>query len=262
MLISILHYLRYIRQDSTVTLTQLRTIGSLGTDTEHTMFDIDESRFVQAITRIAQHFNIQINVHYSNRTGVADGRWLGNPAVIFGRSHEIVPVVAFGLHFELIISSAITGHHPITDEILNSIGGVSIHNFIPVIMTPIMNSKKNPVSVPIIPIVKDPNQRLIDELLIGIIENKDTIQFLNKEIKAIGAAIAQHKDEIQSRELILESYGIQINDDTKQMLQVEISSLCDIISKYIDESVEKTKLVNQMEKYIKTSTDQIQKLFK
>ena len=108
----------------------------------------------------------------------------------------------------------------------------------------------------------NPNQRLIDELLIGIIENKETIKFLNKEIEAAEVAIAQHRDEIKSRELILESGDIQLDDDARQMLQVEISSLRDIMTKYTDESVEKTKLVLQMEKCIKTSTDQIQKLIK
>ncbi len=289
MFISILHYLRCVRMDNTITLRELRRIGGLGPDTTNTMFDIDDQRFVQAIRRIANHYNIQINVHYANRNGEADGRWLGQPAVTFGRSREVVPVVAFGLHFELIVSSGITPDLPITDDALRRAGTLSVHRYVPIIMTSEMNQipripppppagfrgvyRPGRIDVPtpssISPVssinqhdTDDSNGELINQLLIGIIENKETIAFMNKEIQSSELAIAQHRDEIKSRELILELSGGDIDADAKQLIQAEISSLNDIVSRYIDESTEKSKLVNNLEKAIQASTELIQKLVK
>jgi hypothetical protein len=270
--------------DNAITLRQLRTIGGLGSDTTNTMFDIDDPRFVQAIRRIANHYNIQIDVHYANRNGNADGRWLGQPAVTFGRSREVVPVVAFGLHFELIVSSGVTADLPITDDAVRSAGRLSIHRYTPIIMTSEMSQIPRILPTPITPITpirpiipqaspaprtsmapsipNESNDELIDQLLIGIIENKETIAFMNKEIQSSEVAIAQHRDEIKSRELILELSAGDIDVDAKQLIQAEISSLNDIVSRYIDESTEKSKLVNNLEKAIQASTELIQKLIR
>ncbi len=292
MLISILHYLRYIRQDQTITLTRLREIGGLGPDTAHTMFDIDDPRFVQAINRICNHFNIQVNVHYANRDGSASNRWLGNPAATFGRSSEIVPVVAFGLHFELIVSSAITGDLPITTEAIERAGGVYIHNYTPVIIEPMITStlvkpadvSSTPVkpanvsSTPVKPAdvsstpvksvfdasVKSAsqksNQHIIDELVSEMIEQKQTIQFIKKEIESDKNFIKEHYNQIKNIKHILESEPI--NEEIGKLLYTSIETLQQEIANRKQICRDKIALVDQMDSHIYEIIGQIEMLKK
>jgi hypothetical protein len=103
--ISILNYLQRNGHPA-LTLRQLRTNAGLGADTEHTMFDIDhrdrhghvDDIFYNAAMRIANLYNLRIQVHTVDHTGEI----LGQRAHI-GDGANFFEIAQFGLaHFELI----------------------------------------------------------------------------------------------------------------------------------------------------------------
>ena len=101
--ISILNYLQRNGHPA-LTLRQLRTDAGLGADTEHTMFDNDYKDkngnliLFNAATRIAELYNLNIQVYGVNRNGEIIG-----PRAHIGNGLNFVEIAQFGLaHFELI----------------------------------------------------------------------------------------------------------------------------------------------------------------
>jgi len=105
--ISVLEYLRrhgYPR----LTLKELRTQAGLGQDTENMMFDTDYNArdengfaipvFLNAAERIAQIYNLRIQIYTVNAKGVITGA-----RGLIGNGRNLVEIAQFGLlHFELI----------------------------------------------------------------------------------------------------------------------------------------------------------------
>lgn len=101
MLISIHQYLvEFLNIE--INFSDLRRIAGLYNDTNHTMFDIDDVRFVNAINNIATHFDLNIRVYYVNNKGE---RRLSNFYHQFGNTNSnlVVSIASYGLHFELVV---------------------------------------------------------------------------------------------------------------------------------------------------------------
>lgn len=101
--ISIFHYLKYVMNNTSVTVKNIRTIAGLDETTGHTMFDKDDERFKNCLNKIANHYNVQINFYYYNNV---ENRkiWLSDIKHVYGNSVNIISIVTFRLHFELIVS--------------------------------------------------------------------------------------------------------------------------------------------------------------
>jgi len=107
--ISILDYLRRNGHPD-LTLRELRTNAGLGADTEHMMFDIDylvgppldrQAIFFNAATRIAEIYNLRIQVYAANRVG--EFALTDSPRGLIGNGAKLVELAQFGVaHFELI----------------------------------------------------------------------------------------------------------------------------------------------------------------
>ena len=109
-----------------------------------------------------------------------NGRWLGKPAWIFGNSREIIPIAAFGLHFELIIRADIIDELPINEELLIYKNKI-VREFIPQLM---FNGRT------LVDKFSDDVNEFINKLLLEIIEIKETIysilfmnEILNDNVK-------------------------------------------------------------------------------
>ncbi len=284
MFISILHYLMYVRLDHTVTLSGLRRIAGLDSTTSHTMFDIDDPRFVEGIRRICDHFNIQINVHYSNRNGTRNMLWLGNPAWTAGNSNEIVPIVAYGNHFELIVSRDITGELPIVP----GDSDLTIREFTPVINKTVCKSvcesketstesststdlSSSSIESSLVNNTKSKKRKLnkrerkrektqlTNMLLLNIIDSRDIIKILGNDILETNRKISHYQDEIRSRRCMLENIGTckptgTNIDDLRNIINTEIKSLEDLISEYNEEIENKNMFINELRENIQTNT--------
>ena len=107
--ISILDYLRRNGHPE-LTLRELRTNAGLYADTEHMMFDIDylvgppldrQAIFFNAATRIAEIYNLRIQVYAANRVG--EFALTDSPRGLIGNGAKLVELAQFGVaHFELI----------------------------------------------------------------------------------------------------------------------------------------------------------------
>ena len=107
--ISILDYLRRNGYPD-LTLRELRRNAGLGADTEHMMFDIDylvgppldrQPIFFNAATRIAEIYNLRIQVYAANRDG--EFALTDSPRGLIGNGANLVELAQFGIaHFELI----------------------------------------------------------------------------------------------------------------------------------------------------------------
>jgi hypothetical protein len=85
-----------------ISFSELQQIAGLGDDTRHSMFDIDDLRFVNAVQNVALCFDLNIHVYYVNNKGE---RRLSNFYHQFGNinSDVIVSIASYGCHFELIV---------------------------------------------------------------------------------------------------------------------------------------------------------------
>ena len=104
--ISILDYLRRNGYPE-LTLRVLRTKAGLGSDTEHTMFDIDyligsalnrQPVFFNAATQIARLYDLRIQIYTTTHDGEVT-----TPRGVIGNGSRQVEIAQFGIaHFELI----------------------------------------------------------------------------------------------------------------------------------------------------------------
>ena len=107
--ISILDHLR-INGHPTLTLRELRNQAGLGPDTENMIFDIDylvgppldrQPIFFNAAIRIAEIYNLRIQVYAANRDG--EFALTDSPRGLIGTGANLVELAQFGIaHFELI----------------------------------------------------------------------------------------------------------------------------------------------------------------
>ncbi len=111
MFISILHYLKYVEGNETVTLEEIRQVGQLNPDTKHTQYDFADKRFKNCLDLICTHYNISIKIYRANKYECSDHKdhkdhkyhkWLGNSQEKFGTSSRTARIVYFGNHFELL----------------------------------------------------------------------------------------------------------------------------------------------------------------
>ncbi len=105
MFISILHYLKYVEGNETVTLEEIRQVGQLNPDTKHTQYDFADRRFRHCLDLICAHYNISIKIYRANKDECSDHKyhkWLGNSQEKFGTSSKTARIVYFGNHFELL----------------------------------------------------------------------------------------------------------------------------------------------------------------
>lgn len=119
-LISILDWLR-IRNDDGGLLKRYgledlyRLVGRFpGKDND--IWNIERSGHIEYIESICEILNIEIHIYYANYDKKKGSYWIGNsPSHIYGNRKDvkIVAIIAWGMHFELIISRT-----PTTSELI------------------------------------------------------------------------------------------------------------------------------------------------
>lgn len=99
--ISVLDYLRYCKEYANINLKSIRDrFGQVFGPNEE--FNIEKNGHHDAMEKLAKNFHLTLDFYYYNRQGTIG--WIGNKAYSIGFGPNHVPIVAFGGHFELIVS--------------------------------------------------------------------------------------------------------------------------------------------------------------
>ncbi len=232
MFISILDYLRNVKNIN-VKLSEIRRIAELDETTHNSMFDITDPRYFGCLDKICRHFRVKIEIYYANKSGFQDERWLGRSAWSFGYSDSVIPIVAYGYHFELIVN--IGGN-----DVLNL-----IHNPNP--DTHVYKPKKdiafNRKSSDVNAIIESQINILIEE----VFSMRETVLLLTREVEYIKVTINKFNDELESKKLILSlEKDNQENQEINDIIKSEINSLIEILGEYRSEEIIKIKIINKI----------------
>ena len=101
--ISILQYLKLQRNiDINIEEFHMTASNMYQININNLKSNFDYECHADAAVNLAKIYNLKIEIYYANYTEKT--RWIniGNPAYIFGKGKNVVRIVAFGNHFELI----------------------------------------------------------------------------------------------------------------------------------------------------------------
>lgn len=108
--ITILHFLKYVKRNATITLTQIRNDAEFNYPNDEA-FDLDKIPHKTALQNFLNKHHLAVHIYYSNdkkKEHITVDKWLGNTAITFGDplddGSNVIPIVSYGNHFELIIS--------------------------------------------------------------------------------------------------------------------------------------------------------------
>lgn len=121
MWICIADYIKFIQNDNSVSVKQLRKeAGFYFANNE--FFDIDKNGHTDSINKLLRKRGLQAHLFYANEVDRNENfGWIGKPQIRFGdlNSKKIIPIVGYGNHFELILSkTATTSEQFILPEVL------------------------------------------------------------------------------------------------------------------------------------------------
>jgi hypothetical protein len=223
--ISILDYLRRNGHPQ-LTLRQLRTDAGLGRDTEHMMFDIDvndvngQAIYYNAATRIAEIYNLRIQIYAANRTG--EVVLTDSPRGVIGNGAHLVELAQFGTaHFELI--DATHGNDYIPAVVVNGTLMKATN------IDPTINNSYLYLSEcqNMLKILRD-QSKVNDELYKKQLQIKNELK-ASVDLTGDQKAIFSKQHDKLINDLVLENK--KINERTKRLVE-EISSLMVIISEF------------------------------
>ena len=173
--ISILDYLNFYGGfNNQLSIDDIRNIasdnGSLTINSTNEPFDY--ASHTPVAIRLANHFGLRFEIYYCNHNRTTPWISSNGPAYIFGNGNIIVPIVAYGDHFELIINSSFVD---LTILYENSEIEISVKKFVPNLSIAYSKTKKS------INISEDELEIVIHK----IIENNQNIHHLEIEIEKL-----------------------------------------------------------------------------
>jgi hypothetical protein len=244
--------------NNTLTLKHLRDVGGLDTSSEHTMCDTINNIYINAINEICDVFELVIIVLPIDY----NGNILYNGTIIdtFGKGYHIVRIAQFGLnHFELISDEG-NNYRPmvtIKNEIIESSYLRSLSDELEelynkdaqrkTLQVLLLNLKENVKScnLQVLDLYYFDDvfeQNLGDEtqeniLLVNVSEVEEEITKLIEYIQRKSAELLENKTQYKllSETNLSELQNIELQNDDIDMLEVQIISLKELISKLDNE---------------------------
>ena len=239
--------------NNTVTLKYLRDVGGLGKSSEHTMCDTRNNIYINAINEICNVFELVIIVLPIDYNG--NILYNGNIIDTFGKGHHIVRIAQFGLnHFELISDEG-DNYRPmvtINNEMIESSYLRSLSDELEELFN--KNAQRETLQMLLLNLkenAKRCNWRLLyfeysddvfeqnfgDEtqeniLLVNVSEVEEEITKLIEYIQRKSAELLENKTQYK---ILSETNLIELQNDDVDMLEVQIISLIELISKLDNE---------------------------
>jgi hypothetical protein len=233
MFISIYQYLKLVKSNNSVTLSKIRNIGGLGSDTSNTMYDFQDRRFDGCLDNICDHFNIKIKIYYSNRRSDEKTIWIGKCQWKFGNSKtSIARIVALRDHFELITN--IGDKEYISENLYNP---KTIKPIKPIKSDTDNKSKSRNHAISTYNIsVKESIDRQIQSIINECLENKNTIEDIDKQNSLILHEIEKLKKEFTDKKVNLvgnKDVNKDVYKENQKALKEEFISIKELIEKNI-----------------------------
>lgn len=108
--ISVWHFIKYVQNNELIDVAQIRKDAEFNYPNNQE-FDLDIPAHKDSLVKLLNKYNLCIHIYYAN-TKKDNNKWLGAIALIFGDAQmdgfNVIPVVAYGSHFELIVSGTET----------------------------------------------------------------------------------------------------------------------------------------------------------
>lgn len=108
MLISILDYLRYVTKQlpKSTSIVDFRRDNNINESnwSQNSEFNYENRSQMAILRAITVRYNLTLQIKYLNRNN-RDVEYIGNVAFEIGNGRQIVPILAFGNHFQLIIEN-------------------------------------------------------------------------------------------------------------------------------------------------------------
>lgn len=245
-----------------ITLIELRQHAELESDTEHSMFDNDDIKFITAINKIAVLYNLTINFYLIDNNGdiITKPDINGNPQTFmkYGNGKHIVNITSFGMyHFQLILDGC--GLPEISPEVMNYINN---NNILPKIIKSKIFYKNEFIDIDnnFVDHPKDLNDILIENKITNIKNqiklHETSKQIYNETIELLNDKITQEIHELKKIENLSDNEKNIIMSDQIENTNYEkdnyynlITSTVEIIEKLRDDFKNLNNYKNQINTY-------------
>jgi hypothetical protein len=236
MFISIYQYLKLVKSNNSVTVSKIRNIGGLGSDTSNTMYDFQDRRFDGCLDNICDHFNIKIKIYYSNRRSDEKTIWIGKCQWKFGNSKSsIARIVSLIDHFELITN--IGDKEYISENLINPKTNKTIIPDTDIKSKSSIDSKSRNHAISAYNIsIKQSIDRQILSIINECLENKNIIDDIDKQNSLILHEIEKLKKEFTDKKVNLvdnKDVNKDVTKENRKALKEELISIKELIEKNI-----------------------------
>lgn len=219
MWISIWQFIRYVLRNSHITVAQIRNDADFTNPkcSDDMEFNIDIPEHKESLIKFLKKHDLAMHVYYANRIKESDdvtSKWLGTVALVLGTAHidglNVIPVVSYGSHFELIVSGTDTTLPLELDQVLIRQDNIRIRKYTPKIQ---INNKYIDINI----------QEQIDKLCKELTD-------MGNELKSIQIHSNEINEHLHQKQKIVDVIGSQQNFGSNELLQMEkeLGSLNDL----------------------------------